>query len=97
MAYENVKRDGTASLLKLATLVCGITNAFGYIIEAKYPADSPIGLLYTTAKLLCTQLPAARDYMYDPQGGNDIPEDNPELIPGINPAAPPPPAIPDPE
>jgi len=97
MAIEDRQRDGAASIVELARKICAITQTFGFVIEAKYPVGTPVRTLYIAATGLCALIPPAQDALYDPQGGNEIPTDEPSNIPGINPARPPRPDLPDEE
>lgn len=88
---ENRQRDGVSSLIEFARQTCRIVGAFGFIIEAKYPPDSPVGLLYIAVKNVCNLLPAAEADFYSPQSDNSGVISDPNDIPGINPGAPAPP------
>lgn len=89
------KRDGVTTLINLAKTLCRIVNAFAFVIEAKYSDKPAIMALLTACRNLCDLLPAAQDEFYDPQGENEGMVEDPTEIPGIDPGAPLPPALPE--
>lgn len=93
--YDNRSRDGVQSLNKLAKQMCILVNTFGPIIELKYRANPAVLAALETARAACSIVPQL-DSVLVSGGDNDVPSDNPELIPGIDPTAPAPPTIPGP-
>jgi hypothetical protein len=91
--YDNYSRDGVSSLRELARKMCLLTNTFGPIIELKYRNNPAVLAALEAARAACTIVPAL-DAVGTTGYDNDVPLDNPELIPGINPTAPAPPTIP---
>lgn len=89
------ERDGIASLLDLAKKSCTLLNTFGFLIEQKYPNGTAVNAFYVAAKAVCALLPEAQAEWYEPGGQNEPITENPELTPGINPAAPAPPPLPE--
>lgn len=90
--YDNRQRDGVASIQKLARQMCGVVSWARPIIELKYRNNTAMLALLTACEALCAALPAA-DAALIPEGENDVPIENPELIPGTNPSAPAAPAV----
>lgn len=91
--YDNRQRDGISSLRELARRMCMLVNTFGPIIELKYRNNPGVLEALNWARTACTMIPSL-DEVSVITGDNDVPTDNPELIPGVNPSAPPPPAEP---
>ena len=91
------KRDFMTTIIAIATTMCRGVTAFGFVIEAKYADKPAVMALYLAAKNLCELLPEARDEFYEPEGQNEDIEADPGNTPGINPGAPVPPPLPEPE
>lgn len=95
MSMNLPQRDGVTSIINLAKTMCRLVNTFKPIILQKYGENVAIVGLITAIDGLCEALPAAQSAFYDPQGDNIDIAENPELTPGINPAAPEPPPLPE--
>ena len=91
--YADWKKDGLASLIKFARLLCGIVSAWAGVIRSKY-ADKPnILALLTAIETACGLLPDAQtEYQALASEDPAIPSD-PSGLAGINPAADAPPDI----
>jgi hypothetical protein len=86
--YDNVQRDGFATITKLARLICVANNTFGWILRNKFRAAPPVLLLLDTLDAVCAALPAAASYI-NTGGNNADPISDPTTIPGVDVGAPP--------
>lgn len=82
-------RDGLDKLIRLAKLMCRTVLLFTPILLAKYPDSVLIKDLLAAINVVCQLVPDVENEFLVEGGTNDIPLDDPELIPGINPGLPP--------
>lgn len=85
--YDGVQRDGFATIMKLARLICTANNTFGYILRNKKRDFPAIQALLDALDLVCAALPAAAADMIT-GGNNDAPLEDPTTIPGVDTSAP---------
>lgn len=90
-------RDGSDEIAKLARTLVALVGATGGFLKSKYPCPSAVCALIDAIAALGALLPSAEAMMLDFGGTNAAVLDNPETIPGINPAAPAPPTFVPPE
>lgn len=86
-------RDGLDKLVDLGKVMCRTVGLFTPILLKKYPDSATIQALLAAINGVCLLLPDVENEFLIDEGGNEIPSDNPELTPGINPGLP---AAPDP-
>lgn len=91
--YDDRQRDGVASIQKYARILCGIVSWSAPIIELKYRNNAAMLALLEACKEVCNLLPAA-DAALITGGDNDPVIQDPALLPGVDPSAPPPPEPP---
>jgi hypothetical protein len=84
-------RDGLAKLVRLAKALCLLVQKFTPLLKAKYPDNITIDTLLLAIAAVCSAIPEVENEFLQETGLNEIPLDNPELIPGINPSRPDPP------
>lgn len=84
--YDNVKRDGLASITKFAKLICGLRYTFGPILRLKYRANPAIQSLLDALDEVCNLLPQAEASLIV-GGDNSDPIADPTTIPGVDLAA----------
>jgi hypothetical protein len=87
--YENIKRDGVSTLVKLAKALCRIVIALGSIIRGKYPDDGAVIILLNAIEALCPLIADAEIEADLLTGDNQPVLDDPSETPGINPGLPP--------
>lgn len=85
--YDDVQRDGLATITKLAKQICTANASFGYILRLKFRATPEIQLLLDTLDAVCGLLPQAQASLIV-GGNNDAPSADPTTIPGIDVSAP---------
>jgi len=81
-------RDGLDKLVKLGKAMCNTVALFAPILIGKYPDNTTITALLAAIQGVCALLPDVENTFLVETGDNTIPNDNPELVAGINPDAP---------
>lgn len=82
-------KDGLTKLIKLAKAMCATVALFSGILIKKYPDNELIAQLLAAIAVMCALIPEIEGTMFPPEGTNDLPLEDPDSIPGIDPSRPP--------
>lgn len=85
--YDNVQRDGLASITKFARIICQLRYTFGPILRLKYRANPSIQALLDALDGVCALLPQAEASLIV-GGDNSDPISDPTTLPGVDLSAP---------
>jgi len=81
-------RDGLNKLIKLAKAMCATVALFAPILLKKYPDNETIAALLAAIATLCAIIPEVESEFIVPEGTNDVPLEDPDMIAGIDPSRP---------
>lgn len=82
-------RDGIKKLVTLAKAMCATVAAFTPLLLKKYPNNATIAALLAAIQGVCALIPEVENEFLIDTGENDVPLEDPSLIPGINEGLPP--------
>lgn len=89
-----IQRDGSESIRQLAQKMCILVNTFEPTLRKNYPDNTTLQTVLDWAKTACTMVPLLDGLIADAPSSDPSPDD-PLLWPGVNPAAPSQPPLPE--